>query len=66
MKKLMLAIFISVLSFPSFSQSTESLDSSKEKITLETKKCDVVKNNSEKKSENMNNTFYVSGSSEPY
>ncbi|EEZ3699479.1 heat-stable enterotoxin ST-I group a, partial [Escherichia coli] len=31
---------------------------SKEKITLETKKCDVVKNNSEKKSENMNNTFY--------
>ncbi|EOC5212346.1 heat-stable enterotoxin ST-I group a, partial [Escherichia coli] len=56
MKKLMLAIFISVLSFPSFSQSTESLDSSKEKITLETKKCDVVKNNSEKKSENMNNT----------
>ena len=54
MKKLMLAIFISVLSFSSFSQSTESLDSSKEKITLETKKCDVVKNNSEKKSENMN------------
>ncbi|WP_332832288.1 ST-I family heat-stable enterotoxin [Escherichia coli] len=57
MKKLMLAIFISVLSFPSFSQSTESLDSSKEKITLETKKCDVVKNNSEKKSENMNTHF---------
>ncbi|EET7398920.1 ST-I family heat-stable enterotoxin, partial [Escherichia coli] len=58
MKKLMLAIFISVLSFPSFSQKAESVDSSKEKITLDTKKCNVVKNNSEKKSENMNNTFY--------
>ena len=58
MKKSMLAIFISVLSFPSFSQKAESVDSSKEKITLDTKKCNVVKNNSEKKSENMNNTFY--------
>ncbi|EJJ2899324.1 ST-I family heat-stable enterotoxin, partial [Escherichia coli] len=42
----------------SFSQKAESVDSSKEKITLDTKKCNVVKNNSEKKSENMNNTFY--------
>ncbi len=48
MKKLMLAIFISVLSFSSFSQKTESVDSSKEKTTLDTKKCNVVKGNSEK------------------
>ncbi|MBZ8528245.1 ST-I family heat-stable enterotoxin [Escherichia coli] len=39
-------------------QKAESVDSSKEKITLDTKKCNVVKNNSEKKSENMNNAFY--------
>ncbi|HBK3267752.1 TPA: ST-I family heat-stable enterotoxin [Escherichia coli] len=40
------------------SRQAAVVHSSKEKITLETKKCDVVKNNSEKKSENMNNTFY--------
>ncbi len=66
MKKLMLAIFISVLSFPLLVSQLNHLTLQKRKITLETKKCDVVKNNSEKKSENMNNTFYVSGSSEPY
>ncbi|EKM3464584.1 hypothetical protein ACNCCF_005084 [Escherichia coli] len=44
MKKLILAIFISVLSFSSFSQKTELVDSSKEESTLDTKKCTVVKN----------------------
>ncbi|MFP1498208.1 ST-I family heat-stable enterotoxin [Escherichia coli] len=44
--------------FPLLARKLNEFDSSKEKITLDTKKCNVVKNNSEKKSENMNNTFY--------
>lgn len=58
MKKLILAIFISVLSFSSFSQKTELVDYSKEESTLDTKKCTVVKNYNKNKSASINNTFY--------
>ncbi|MBZ8513027.1 ST-I family heat-stable enterotoxin [Escherichia coli] len=58
MKKLILAIFISVLSFSSFSQKTELVDSSKEENTSDTKKCTVVKNYNKNKSAGINNTFY--------
>ncbi|HAW8459369.1 TPA: ST-I family heat-stable enterotoxin [Escherichia coli] len=58
MKKLILEIFISVLSFSSFSQKTVLVDSSKEESTSDTKKCTVVKKHNKNKSASINNTFY--------
>ncbi len=43
MKKSILFIFLSVLSFSPFAQDAKPAGSSKEKITLESKKCNIVK-----------------------
>ncbi|CAD6024374.1 heat-stable enterotoxin ST-I group b [Escherichia coli] len=58
MKKSILFIFLSVLSFSPFAQDAKPAGSSKEKITLESKKCNIVKKNNESSPESMNSSNY--------
>ncbi|MGU0017137.1 heat-stable enterotoxin ST-I group b [Escherichia coli] len=57
MKKSILFIFLSVLSFSPFAQDAKPVESSKEKITLESKKCNIAKSN-KSDPESMNSSNY--------
>ena len=58
MKKSILFIFLSVLSFSPFAQDAKPVESSKEKITLESKKCNIVKKSNKSGPESMNSSNY--------